>query len=680
MRAFFFFLFLLSLNVLSAQAPGDLFREYHWTLPDASKDAGFLRLGGKLDYRSNAENLPTALHDNGKIPLGHEVDLAKAVKAELIIEKVLSHEGTTGLEMQVNDNQWIVVPESQYIPAPQSLRPHHFRPIVSLPLAQLRAGNDNHFELRVDEEHPWNWPQHLIYGVTLRVYYSLDKKHVTGTIKGLNHGQSLGENIVLQCSTSDTAYRVDYLAHYEDVNREGDGRNRQWHYLFHRGQLSNHIGSAYTAPYVVNWSTEWMPDQSEGIRLAARIQGRNGLIYMTPAIEDLKLVRKHHVELISLNDPPEYWTTRNNVYTSTFDVQGPPAEGMLPHSAVMCWTSWSPCYDHGVFINGTKVTDGAETPCYDFYQHEVPLDVSLLKNGKNELKTAKTPLYNGQMVHGMEVQYPGMQIKLRYELPAVQISDDVVDEGQAAFKITTPHGTYFYQKAAGGFSSMLDRTGRDWIGFRQTDQASYPASAASDYRGLPNSVFAGHDDGAGHPGFDRCVSVQVAPNKIRTFSKSGKWQWSWTFQEAYAELEIERVDSSRAYWLLYEGMPGGVYEPDQSFWATDVLGFRTDTPDYYKSGTLKGKWQWAYFGHQKNVQVLFVQQLVPDELEDLFGYLGNTEAGVESPDGMVVFGLGRTDGAKPLFRKPLRFRVGFLDMPERNEVGHRSVAEQLSGW
>lgn len=71
--------------------------------------------------------------------------------------------------------------------------------------------------------------------------------------------------------------------------------------------------------------------------------------------------------------------------------------------------------------------------------------------------------------------------------PSIKITEDS-DEGQACFKIQTPSATYYYQKEAGGFSSIVDKYGTDWIGYRNSGNPPSLASAASDYRGLPNLV------------------------------------------------------------------------------------------------------------------------------------------------------------------------------------------------
>ena len=50
----------------------------------------------------------------------------------------------------------------------------------------------------------------------------------------------------------------------------------------------------------------------------------------------------------------------------------------------------------------------------------------------------------------------------------VSLVDDVADEGQSSYEISTLRGTYYYQKDAGGFSSLLDSDGNDWIGYHQS--------------------------------------------------------------------------------------------------------------------------------------------------------------------------------------------------------------------
>ena len=69
---------------------------------------------------------------------------------------------------------------------------------------------------------------------------------------------------------------------------------------------------------------------------------------------------------------------------------------------------------YGVYINDHRVFD-CEGPKYAYYFHRVTLDdTSVLKQGINIVKTGKTPLHEGQMVHGMEVNWPGIMVLIRY--------------------------------------------------------------------------------------------------------------------------------------------------------------------------------------------------------------------------------------------------------------------------
>ena len=69
----------------------------------------------------------------------------------------------------------------------------------------------------------------------------------------------------------------------------------------------------------------------------------------------------------------------------------------------------------GVSINGMKVFD-REGPNYQSYYHRVTLaDVGAFRPGRNILTTGKTPKINGKMVHGMEVNWPGIMVLIQYQ-------------------------------------------------------------------------------------------------------------------------------------------------------------------------------------------------------------------------------------------------------------------------
>ena len=52
--------------------------------------------------------------------------------------------------------------------------------------------------------------------------------------------------------------------------------------------------------------------------------------------------------------------------------------------------------------------------------------------------------------------------------PQVTLTDNVMDEGQTSYQIEAAGSTYYFQKQAGGFSSLVDASGNDWINFHPT--------------------------------------------------------------------------------------------------------------------------------------------------------------------------------------------------------------------
>lgn len=258
----------------------------------------------------------------------------------------------------------------------------------------------------------------------------------------------------------------------------------------------------------------------------------------------------------------------------------------------------------------------------------------------------------------------------------VDIDPAVMDAGQTCFRISTPNATYFYQKEAGGFSSILDKDGIDWIGFKPDPDENYPSSAASSYRGLPNMVFRSEDGGAGHPGFKQCKSEQISHNQIRTISKSGLWQWTWTFHPDHAILKIDKTDPSHPYWFLYEGAVAGRFQPDEQYWGTDKGGPNYSKPDYYAGNPVYDQWKWFYAGDKGTDRVLFIAQRYSDELSDTFSYLGNSDAGSHARDGMVVFGFGRTEDATALMNKEGQtFVIGFIEKQINSKEDHTMVSK-----
>jgi len=237
-----------------------------------------------------------------------------------------------------------------------------------------------------------------------------------------------------------------------------------------------------------------------------------------------------------------------------------------------------------------------------------------------------------------------------------------VYEGVHHYVVKTKSATYWYDSQGGGFSRMIDREGNDWIAFRREPWNKYPESASSSYRGVPNLVFQGDDNGCGHPGWDKCITVFEPPNVLRSTSKSGKWEWTWTFYEDKAVMKVLKTDAERKYWFLYEGPAGGTFDPGKSFWMNSSNGnmILRDKPDHIKNQRITGNWKWVVFGRDRLKSRLFIIHNSFDNETDSFSCMGSSADGICSDEGMIVFGFGRTADSKPLLYGNHVFSVGFI--------------------
>ena len=242
--------------------------------------------------------------------------------------------------------------------------------------------------------------------------------------------------------------------------------------------------------------------------------------------------------------------------------------------------------------------------------------------------------------------------------PTVSIEEHL---DRTHFRIKTPTTTYLLDSASGAFSSMIDVEGNDWIAFKPEPWGSYPASAASAYRGIPNLVFRGKFDGAGHPGHQGVVSEVVGANQILCHTPGGPWSWTWSFFSTHVQLDVHDVSDTSSYWFLYEGPAGGKYQPKQTYVASNKSQPRYMQLDHYNGGEEVAFRDWFYFGNDNVDRTLFMVQVEQDSLVDHYSLLGNDTIGINSPDGMVVAGFGRAPGATPLLKTPNRFIIGFSE-------------------
>jgi Calx-beta domain len=225
----------------------------------------------------------------------------------------------------------------------------------------------------------------------------------------------------------------------------------------------------------------------------------------------------------------------------------------------------------------------------------------------------------------------------------VTTTDNVTDAGMAAVEIQTLTATYFLQKANGGFSSILDTDGNDWLSYDPNT-----ANAGGQFRGTPNAVFPG---GGLHAGFSDGTTTILSSGPLKTTIESTvsvdkaiagspfTYKMKYEIYGTFVRATMEQADNS--YWFLYEGTPGGMVNSDDSVVRSDgtVTDINTTWNDNDGLGngadaTASGGNEWAYFADSAVGKYIYFAHDTTDNLKD--SYLLLNDSGE-----MTVFGFGR---------------------------------------
>jgi hypothetical protein len=250
-----------------------------------------------------------------------------------------------------------------------------------------------------------------LYGVTFRLYYDNSRPHPTGTITKPSGGSTISESPVLEAKAKGPhpIKQVDFIGFYEDFNWEGDGNYRQWHYRYLYNEIKNHIGTATNKPYKVTWDNSWIPTQDRPIKIMARIVDTAGMCYMTSAVENINLVRNKTVRMYKPYYVPKGWSTRvGNTDKCKTDVNDDLSKTA---AAKIIMSTWNGVAADEIGINDKKVvTRIGKNHDLSYDEFEVPLN--LIRPGTNTLYTHSPTTH-----HGIEVQWPGMVLMVKYNEP-----------------------------------------------------------------------------------------------------------------------------------------------------------------------------------------------------------------------------------------------------------------------
>jgi hypothetical protein len=250
----------------------------------------------------------------------------------------------------------------------------------------------------------------------------------------------------------------------------------------------------------------------------------------------------------------------------------------------------------------------------------------------------------------------------------VTVEQAGVYEGFDAIKINTPAAQYYYHMATGGFASIKDKDGNDWVSYHPNPEPE--SGMKGRYRGIPNIAPAELHPGEVVPKkSSRIVSEGPIRVSVVTETEDKKWQSKWDIYPEYATMTLLKK-GPEPYWILYEGTPGGEFN-EEDYWV------RSDgTRELMKPYLMKNQWsgqlpspKWVYFGDHKSERVMYYIHHEDHPYQDIFWHSGEGN--------MTVFGFGRGpsqgENWQQLTKAPAHLTLGFS---EQSDFGR--VSEQIN--
>jgi hypothetical protein len=391
--------------------PGSVFRDY--TFNGDAKDDGVKHRPhiSEVDPGTKRANLVDRLPTT-RAPRLLNVSIAGAQRAEFIPEYWGGHIGTQAW-FQVNKTPWIPWPRPVGTVEPPE---HYYHSVLGNRAVPLRVQDllegENTFRITAGPQtySSFDWGFFWIYAFTVRVYHPRAAAHPSGIIANITAGGSLGENPAIVVKPTPGAApinRVDVFAFYDDFNWSGSGFHREWHAQMIFGVPHHHVGSATSAPWTVRWNTEWVPDQSQPVRLVARVIDEAGWQTVTPIVENVKFTRAgRSVKMIRASELPKQFGVRAGRELSC--ALNVPELSAAPTRARIMLLSWSGSHVERIRLNDTPLSPKIGR-VHEFAVDAIEVPPAAVKPGKNVFA-----MFSDTREHAAEVDWPGPVLLLEF--------------------------------------------------------------------------------------------------------------------------------------------------------------------------------------------------------------------------------------------------------------------------
>lgn len=405
----------LTIAACADPVPGDVFREHPWFPEGAGIRGRWQRITSpKATVEKARKFLPNAVN---RIEV---TDLALATKADLQVELLQSHAGTAGQAFRLNGGAWIRIPPSANIPGRVGAGeggPHQWMsmryPAVPVPLDAVRRGtNTLEFTCEPGTGLGARWPQSLVNGAILRIYYAAAKPHPAGIVELVAAADpaAIGYDLLFKpdAASAGTVVQVDFIGRYRGFDWRGEGVYDTWHYNFRRGELRRHLATAARAPWRGHWDTSWVPVQPAAV-VVARVRGESGLCWLSAPLEipDLGHARGSRIELFAPHDVPARWHVRAGRRAACKITLPENLAGLREARLVVA--TWNGHAAGTIGVNGVVIA-GNIGQNHDLSYDTLTVPISALRPGENEVFTT-----SDETEHGIEVQWPGFVLLARFD-------------------------------------------------------------------------------------------------------------------------------------------------------------------------------------------------------------------------------------------------------------------------
>lgn len=624
-----------------------------------------------------------------------EQDLRQIRRVDLATEIWGGHPGTANKLISVNGRASFSIPEV----GTESKHCTHQYPSFNLqPNALVNGHNALQFSC---EQGDTFWGHYIVDNVCLKVGLKPECEELISaglanfeasvdaipTFDGFSVQLSVPGEVLNQISA------VHYQARYFGYDENGNGQGTDWHGMTKDRVPYGVVGSSNKPPFTVSWDTSLLPAQKNvAIRAVLEFKGHPALRYRTQATSGLAIPQREGsvVKMFQPTDLPNpFWSRDNQLRECAIEIDVDPSSIEEAELHVVAWTGGAGKVKDYFQINGHHfpIAEGSE---HETVYSKLLVDPNILKKGRNSIS-----LLSDTEHHGIEIMSPGPALMVRHVVSdetssAAEDSGDTNTKGKASsrlvtftenekdksaggidcYKIETANATYYLDKVGAGLSSLIDKDGNDWLGFKP-DKGS---GAAGEYRGFPNAVFqeAGSYFHARNSGTDPCITIveSVTPERVEisATSDNGLWAGTYTFTADACTFTMTRKPKGHNFWILYEGTPGGQYN-DSDWWMTSHLRQKSPLTKEH-TADIDGA-EWMAFGDQKLRRMLVVMNHAADAHPDRFYQMQKK---------MTVFGFGRDGMKKYLSQVPQSFSIGIVeaDTPETADQFFSTVVQQLS--